>query len=248
MLRAALHRYGSNATYYSLPGRCFSRPFMSAAHSTFSMTHGDFQDVPTSCAQSISDPRERAWAMSCIDHKDFERPAKARRVEASVAAELLDEPAPSSPPSFAASSKPPPPRPHRPLPPPASPPSQPPPPAVPPPLPPCSRSHRYVLCKDDECVRDEPGGECASAEEVGRTSGCTWHAEPLGFVTLDELEGRTGRTDPPGSGYEPSGGICFWLNRDDPTTNAERVRRLDWWFRHKYPDIPGDVDGPRCLW
>ena len=61
------------------------------------------------------------------------------------------------------------------------------------------------------------------------------------------MEGRDGSTSP-GVGGEPPGGLCFWNQRDDPIRNAERVRRLDWLFRNKYPDTPGDIDGPKCFW
>lgn len=42
-----------------------------------------------------------------------------------------------------------------------------------------------------ECLESEPGGECAEWWDVG-ISGCTWHAEPLGEVSVDDLTGFEG--------------------------------------------------------
>lgn len=42
----------------------------------------------------------------------------------------------------------------------------------------------------EECLTNEPGGECESADAVGR-NGCTWHAEAIGEVRLDDLTGIT---------------------------------------------------------
>ena len=43
----------------------------------------------------------------------------------------------------------------------------------------------------EECLEVEPGGECANVTAVGKGD-CTWYAEPLGEVSVDDLTGFDG--------------------------------------------------------
>ena len=96
----------------------------------------------------------------------------------------------------------------------------------------------------------EPGGECAHLREVDGDADCTWHAEPLGHVTLDELMETEGIVDHRGSTglNQREYKSCFWDERHDAQRNRERVKALDRKFREKYPQIPGDIPAPLCGW
>ena len=83
-----------------------------------------------------------------------------------------------------------------------------------------------------------------------RLAPCTWHAEPLGHVTLDELMETEGIVDHRGSTglNQREYKSCFWDERHDAQRNRERVKALDRKFREKYPQIPGDIPAPLCGW
>ena len=66
-------------------------------------------------------------------------------------------------------------------------------------------------------------------------------ADPLGEISLDELEGK------PTSLSQP-GGMCFWAGKYDQQACKERELRLDQMFRAKYPTVMGDIPGPKCGW
>lgn len=112
---------------------------------------------------------------------------------------------------------------------------------------------RFVLCKDDECSRKQHGGQCS---RPNGSPGCTWKIDPIGYLTLDEIEGRV----PVGAELDswkrkqgqranpPPGGVCFWEDPRDPIKCRERVRMLDQLFVQKYPEQPADLDGPRCAY
>ena len=101
--------------------------------------------------------------------------------------------------------------------------------------------------KDDACRAADPGGECAHPDGGAH---CTWHAEPLGHVTLDELMETEGIVDHRGSTglNQREYKSCFWDERHDAQRNRERVKALDRKFREKYPQIPGDIPAPLCGW
>ena len=101
--------------------------------------------------------------------------------------------------------------------------------------------------KSDACRAADPGGECAHPDGGAH---CTWHAEPLGHVTLDELMETEGIVDHRGSTglNQREYKSCFWDERHDAQRNRERVKALDRKFREKYPQIPGDIPAPLCGW
>ena len=101
--------------------------------------------------------------------------------------------------------------------------------------------------KSDACRKAEPGGECAHPDGSAH---CTWHAEPLGHVTLDELMGTGGIAKDAKYKHLSSREYrsCFWDEKDSKTRARQRVAELDRVFRVKYPKIPGDVPPPECGW
>eukprot|EP00965_Chrysotila_dentata_P022981 761603-Pleurochrysis_carterae.AAC.1 len=110
--------------------------------------------------------------------------------------------------------------------------------------------------KTDACMRAESGGECA---DPNGTATCTWRADPIGFVTLDELAGISDHGQLCNSHpralpleYDPAldagHGVCFWNGRADPDRCKERASKLNELFKRKYPHIPGDVPAPICMW
>ena len=99
-----------------------------------------------------------------------------------------------------------------------------------------SQDRLVVLCKGHGC-----SGGSGRCDNPDGTSSCTWRADPLGEVSIDELEGK------PASLHQ-QGGVCFWAGKDDPQACKERVLRLDQMFRNKYPTTMGDIPGPKCGW
>ena len=197
------HAYGENATYFSLPGRCYHRKFLT--NNTWTPSYGDYEGVKTACVDTIEDPFDRGNASACVSRFD--------------AGDAIPEECLRWQPDPIHSG---------------------------------DNVPRYVLCKDEDCLAREKGGECMapdgdlddSDDDLGghpkeEISGCTWNAVPIGEVTLDELEGMPEARSQPG-------GQCFWKNHKDPLRCHERVQRLAALFRNKYPDIPDDMPSPKC--
>lgn len=93
----------------------------------------------------------------------------------------------------------------------------------------------FILCKDESCW--DSNGKCGNPPKGEQ--GCTWSIAPIGVVMLDDLEGK------PGSWKQP-GGVCFWNGIDDPVRARERVLRVAQLFHEQYPDLPGNIAGPKC--
>lgn len=105
-------------------------------------------------------------------------------------------------------------------------------------------------------MQQDPGGECPADVEPSGQPGCTWRAEPIGFVRLDELLGiadeeehcrRVGTT-----GWleyfdrsDKGKGSCFWNGRASQRNSAERADKLAALFEAKYPGTP---DRPIPQW
>lgn len=113
--------------------------------------------------------------------------------------------------------------------------------------------------KSEECIEEEPGGEC---EEPDGSKDCTYKMEPAGEIYLDDLVGigkpgdGTGRFEQfcRGGGVEfvlhpetcswckpPT--INFWKERTNRELNTLRTRKLIKMFRQKYPDSPNLPSG-----
>jgi len=104
--------------------------------------------------------------------------------------------------------------------------------------------------KTAECMWSEPGGECASPDG---SEHCTWRADPLGWVEMDELSGIVDRSAHCAAGRvdydrrsDKGRGVCFWDGRNDARLGKERAARLNELFIKKYPLIPGDIPPPQC--
>ena len=100
--------------------------------------------------------------------------------------------------------------------------------------------------KTDECRAAEPGGECAHLREVDGDADCTWHAEPLGHVTLEELMGTDAIVGHKHYAHLNSREYrsCFWDEKGSKERARQRVAELDRRFREKYPGVPGDIPPP----
>ena len=58
--------YGENVTYFSLPGKCYSRPIDSALHVKMPMTHGDYRGIDRTCVSRMTDGDARAAMTACL--------------------------------------------------------------------------------------------------------------------------------------------------------------------------------------
>lgn len=180
--------YGENVTYYSLPGKCYSRPIDSPLHKTMPMTHGDYAHKDRTCVSRIQDSEERAAMSACLQGN---APPTTRRA---LDDHVLSCNAPDANPL-------------------------------------------YILCKDGQCSGKEPGGMCGNPPRGDW--GCTFSAAEIGYIMIDDLEGKP-------DSYSQPGGVCFWDGKNDPVRARERTLRLAQLFQQKYPDIPGDMPGPKC--
>jgi len=95
---------------------------------------------------------------------------------------------------------------------------------------------REFADKTDRCRRNEPGGFCDHPD--GRHT-CTYHLEPAGEVSLQEL---TGVADCRQEGPEKG----FWSGKADRGACNRRVHKLKTAFGRKYRDLPSDLDVPDC--
>ena len=113
--------------------------------------------------------------------------------------------------------------------------------------------------KTEACKTAERGGQCPPGQKPSGVVGCTWQAEPIGTLDIDELSGILDRRQFCLDGGQDwrkqtdsgTAGMCFWDGLHDPKRNAERASRLNQMFMRKYPKIPGDVPSPECwtsLW
>jgi hypothetical protein len=118
------------------------------------------------------------------------------------------------------------------------------------------QTDRYVKCKDDSCISSQGGGASCGRLPDG-VHGCNWKIDAIGYLTLDEIEGRVELGGGPSQQERrlrrkraplPPGGVCFWEGRTDPIACKERYRKLDQLFVQKYPETPPDMDGPRCAY
>lgn len=106
--------------------------------------------------------------------------------------------------------------------------------------------------KTEQCLRDEPGGEC---EAPDGSRSCTWKARRAGEVRLDELSGisdfaafcRAGKVEYHG-GTDRGRGNDFWNGKRDARKCAERTERLRRLFESKYPQWPTNYGEPPCDW
>lgn len=115
----------------------------------------------------------------------------------------------------------------------------------------------------EKCVAELPGGACPG-EPTGKGD-CTYHYEPAGQVTVDEVVGikdyggfmrAGGKEYVAGLGYgqtlcryrpwlcDKGIGIAFWNNKHSTADNKRRVDRLLETFQQKYPDSPVLADVP----
>ena len=92
--------------------------------------------------------------------------------------------------------------------------------------------------------------ECAHLREVDGDADCTWHAEPLGHVTLEELMGTDAIVGHKHYAHLNSREYrsCFWDEKGSKERARQRVAELDRRFREKYPGVPGDIPPPECGW
>ena len=92
--------------------------------------------------------------------------------------------------------------------------------------------------------------ECAHLREVDGDADCTWHAEPLGHVTLEELMGTDAIVGHKHYAHLNSREYrsCFWDEKGSKERARQRVAELDRRFREKFPGVPGDIPPPECGW
>ena len=98
--------------------------------------------------------------------------------------------------------------------------------------------------KSAACLAADPGGECPAGKSPTGESGCTWRAEPLGEIFLNELVGindeqewcrrwGTEWREHLGTHGDRGIGTCFWDQRASPRTSEERAR---WQIRNDERD------------
>ena len=110
--------------------------------------------------------------------------------------------------------------------------------------------------KDEACMAADPGGECPPGRSPSGETGCTWRAEPLGHVTLNQMVDiddeeawcrRWGASGREYVGTHGDGGVgtCFWARRASPAASDERAAKVLALFERKYP---GTSDRPVPEW
>lgn len=105
--------------------------------------------------------------------------------------------------------------------------------------------------KTDACKQSAPGGKC---DNPNGNSTCTWHAEPAGEVSIDDLSGIKDFDQFCASGnveYDPNTdagrGTSFWNDRNNNTRNADRVLKLMQLFARNVPvDDAMAMPDPLC--
>lgn len=65
------HAYGENVTYFSFPGRCYSRPFngVNSKHEVFQMNHGPHAGQKTVCTQNARRHQGNFRYVNCKDNR-----------------------------------------------------------------------------------------------------------------------------------------------------------------------------------
>ena len=107
--------------------------------------------------------------------------------------------------------------------------------------------------KTAECRESQPGGQCPPGQQPQGVPGCTWTAQAIGSLDIDELSGVGDRAEFCKLGgkdwdkHTDSGTrMCFWDGLFDSQRCTERASRLNQMFILKYPKIPGDIPAPEC--
>jgi len=95
--------------------------------------------------------------------------------------------------------------------------------------------------KSDECKSQAPGGNCIHPDGSGN---CTWSAELVGNVSVDELSGihdiKTFCADGKieySTKTDKGNGTDFWNGKQNETRNTERVAALLKLFDVHYPEV-----------
>jgi len=105
--------------------------------------------------------------------------------------------------------------------------------------------------KTAECIAEEAGGNCSSPDG---SSTCTWHVEPAGEVSVDDLSGIKNLAAFCAAGnveYDPDKdrgrGCSFWDDKFNKTRNQDRVMAMQRLFAKNYPTEDAlAVPAPMC--
>lgn len=105
--------------------------------------------------------------------------------------------------------------------------------------------------KTGDCTLQEPGGRCLAP--TGERD-CTWHLEPAGEISVDELSGITNYTEfcarhkkEYSLETDRGTGFHFWDDRKNATRCQERIDAAQALFARKYPTMPLYPDPPCML-
>lgn len=112
---------------------------------------------------------------------------------------------------------------------------------------------KFYYEKSEECIKDEPGGLCPTADVTG-TRDCTYFIEDAGEISLDELSGIENYNDNCAlSGdmeysvdSDKGTGTSFWNDKLDEAAGAKRIQAIQSLFGQKYPSMPMTFDEPPC--
>ena len=149
--------YGENVTYFSLPGKCYSRPIDSDLHEKMPMTHGDYRAIDRTCVSRLTDRAARADMIACLKGNDRRQMSYSNQNASLVFGRSLGNLGYKKP-DFEKDVR-------------------------------CNGGDTdplYILCKDSDCARQEPGGSCGNPPR-GDDS-CTYSIAPIGHIMLDDLE------------------------------------------------------------
>jgi len=123
--------------------------------------------------------------------------------------------------------------------------------SLPGPCPSQDLTHKTQLCK----LR-EPGGACHTLAQLmvpESASNCTYYAEPVGELRLEEITGITNYSEfceKGGMEYNTTTGagrhMDFWDGLDDHANNTRRMKALEAAFKDHYPYLPATLGRMRC--